>query len=193
MSASSHRPAWKRASILLWSHDYSGGAWYFITISSVDRRRWFGELGPADVLRSPIGDLVVERWGELSIHLPFAHFGDLVVMPDHLHGLIRVWPCRSRSLHAAGPRRFGPLPRRSLALIVNLLKGGVTRRARELGLISPTTRLWLRGYHDRVIRDARHLANARAYIRNNPIRAIESAGRRWDARGLDGRGLDGRA
>jgi REP element-mobilizing transposase RayT len=182
MSTSTPRSIWKRASILLWSHDYSGGACYFITISSVGRRQWFGKLGPDDVLRSPIGDLVIERWWELSSRLPFAHFGDLVVMPDHLHGLIRVWPCRSRSLHEAGPRRFGPLPRRSLALIVNLLKGGVTRRARELGLIAPTARIWLRGYHDRVIRDAHHLANARAYIRNNPTRAIESAGRGWDGR-----------
>lgn len=178
MSPSARRSAWKRASILQRSHDYCGGAWYFITISAADQRRCFGVLGPAQVLRSPLGDLIAERWSELSRHLPFAHFSDLVVMPDHMHGLIRVWPCPERLLHEDGPRRFGPLPRRSLALVINLLKGGVTRRARELGLISPTARLWLRGYHDRIIRDARHLANARAYIRNNPIRAWERRGGR---------------
>jgi len=175
MPPSAPRRIWKRASILLASHDYCGGASYFITIISADRRRFFGTIGPAGLRSSPIGDLVARRWAELRNHFPFAHFDDLVVMPDHLHGIIHVQPCLARQLHGDGPRRFGPLPGRSLGLIVNLLKGGVTRRARELGLITPNTRLWHRGYHDRIIRDARHLANARAYIRNNPIRAIESA------------------
>jgi len=197
MSPPARRLRWKRASILLRSHDYGGGAWYFITICAAGRKRFFGTLTSAGVLRSPLGELVMQRWAELPLHLPFAHFDSVVVMPDHLHGLIRVWPLSSRPLHADGARRFGPLPRRALGLIINLLKGGVTRRARELRLIAPTTRLWHRGYHDRIIRDARHLANARAYIRNNPIRAIESAGRRgrmgsMGSMGSDGSGWDGR-
>lgn len=179
MSASAPRRIRKRASILLVSHDYGGGAWYFITICSAGKRQYFGRLGSCGVVPSPIGDLVTQRWLELPSHFPSAHFADMVVMPDHMHGLIRIWPLTSRPLHADGPRRFGPLPRRSFGLIINLLKGGVTRRARELGLIAPNVRLWHRGYHDRIIRDARHLANARAYIRNNPIRAIESG---WDGR-----------
>lgn len=179
MSPSAPRPTWKRSSILLGSHDYGGGAWYFITICSAGKRPYFGKLSSKGVRRSSIGDLVTQRWSELPSHFPTAHFDDMVVMPDHVHGLIRIWPSECRSLHADGPRRFGPLPRRSFGLIINLLKGGVTRRARELGLIAPTIRLWHRGYHDRIIRDARHLANARAYIRNNPIRAIESG---WDGR-----------
>jgi hypothetical protein len=47
----------------------------------------------------------------------------------------------------------------------------ITRIARQQGLLPDTSRLWLRGYHDQIIRNARHLANARAYIRDNPIRA----------------------
>ncbi len=31
--------------------------------------------------------------------------------------------------------------------------------------------LWARDYHDRYIRDLDHLANARSYIRNNPVKA----------------------
>jgi hypothetical protein len=31
--------------------------------------------------------------------------------------------------------------------------------------------LWAKDYHDRYIRDENHLANARAYIRNNPVKA----------------------
>lgn len=31
--------------------------------------------------------------------------------------------------------------------------------------------LWALDYHDRYIRDADHLANARNYIRNNPVKA----------------------
>jgi REP element-mobilizing transposase RayT len=94
-------------------------------------------------------------------------------MPDHLHGILQVAPPSGYRL-TPGERTFGPLQPQSLGLAVNLFKGDVTRIARQRGLLEETTRLWLRGYHDRIIRDARHLANARAYIRDNPIRAIIS-------------------
>jgi REP element-mobilizing transposase RayT len=141
----------------------------------------FGVLGAGSVDLTPLGRLVEQRWRGIPARTTRATTHDLVVMPDHLHGILQVAPPPGYTL-TPGERAFGPLQRQSLGLAINLLKGGVTRRARELGLIAPTTRLWLRGYHDRIIRDARHLANARAYIRNNPIRAIESAWRGWDGR-----------
>jgi hypothetical protein len=48
----------------------------------------------------------------------------------------------------------------------------------------------MRDYHDRLIRDMDHFHNARAYIRNNPVKAglcatpdewvFSSAGQNWD-------------
>jgi REP element-mobilizing transposase RayT len=122
-----------------------------------------------------LGRLVEERWLGIPARTTRATTHDLVVMPDHLHGILQVAPPLGYRLKP-GERSFGPLQRQSLGLAVNLFKGDVTRIARQRGLLADPGRLWLRGYHERIIRDDRHLANARAYIRDNPIRA---------ARGLD--------
>ena len=54
-----------------------------------------------------------------------------------------------------------------LGAIVNHWKGACTRRIRAHGV---TDFAWQPRFHDAVIRDARHLANARRYIHENPAR-----------------------
>ncbi len=93
-----------------------------------------------------------------TVQSAFLHFdGDRYrllewcVMPNHVHLLIHCG--------------FGT----SLGEIVRSWK---TFTARKINTLSGTSgQLWARDYHDRYIRDPDHLANARAYIRNNPVKA----------------------
>lgn len=159
-----------RSSIRCPVHDYAGRAWYFVTLCVARRQPLLGSLGAGRVDLTPLGLLVEERWWGIPARTIRAAVHDMVVMPDHMHGILQVAPPPGYRLKP-GERVFGPLQRQSLGLAINLFKGDVTRIARQRGLLPNTARLWLRGYHERIIRDARHLANARAYIRNNPIRA----------------------
>jgi len=161
----------RRGSIRCPVHDYSGWAWYFVTLCVAGRHPIFGVLASGRVDLTPLGFLVEERWLGIAARTTRATTHDLVVMPDHLHGILQVEPPPGYRLTPGG-RSFGPLQRQSLGLALNLFKGDVTRIARQRGLLAHSARLWLRGYHEQIIRDARHLANARAYIRNNPIRAM---------------------
>ena len=73
------------------------------------------------------------------------------VMPNHVHILA----------HCPEGSRLG-----------DLVKSWKTFSAREINrLIHTQGNLWAKDYHDRYIRDQGHLANARAYIRNNPVKA----------------------
>jgi REP element-mobilizing transposase RayT len=73
------------------------------------------------------------------------------IMPNHVHVLI----------HCPKGTRLGAL-----------VKTWKTHSAREINrFLNRTGRLWANDYHDRFIRDANHLANARRYIRNNPVKA----------------------
>ena len=73
------------------------------------------------------------------------------VMPNHVHILVY---CPEGS-------RLG-----------DLVKTWKTFSAREINrLLGIQGSLWAKDYHDRYIRDEEHLANARAYIRNNPVKA----------------------
>ena len=73
------------------------------------------------------------------------------VMPNHVHILVY---CPEGS-------RLG-----------DLVKTWKIFSAREINrLLGIQGSLWAKDYHDRYIRDENHLANARAYIRNNPVKA----------------------
>ena len=67
-------------------------------------------------------------------------------MPNHVHAIVVLEKGRTIQL----------------GVVVNLFKGAVTRRAREIARVS--TAIWQRGYYETIIRDRRHLKWAREYI-----------------------------
>ncbi|MCL4864354.1 MAG: hypothetical protein KJZ47_00585 [Gemmatimonadales bacterium] len=102
--------------------------------------------------------------------MPHVRLDEYIVMPDHIHGIVRIWPSRMLSGQPeSGRGRFGGSQAGRLSLVVNLFKGDVTRAARRL-VGQPGLKLWLRGYHERIIRTQAQMAATRTYIRNNPIR-----------------------
>ena len=74
-----------------------------------------------------------------------------VVMPNHVHVLAEM--------HEGWP----------LSKLVYSWKTWTAKRANEILARSGT--FWFREYHDRFIRDETHLANAKAYIEENPVKA----------------------
>ena len=95
---------------------------------------------------------------------------DWCVMPNHVHVLVRL------------------LGTASLGFIVKRWKATTALQINRL--MENRGSLWMRDYHDRLIRDLDHLENSKAYIRFNPVRAglcgtpkewrFSSAGRGWD-------------
>lgn len=93
-----------------------------------------------------------------------------IVMPDHVHALVRIWPEQlGASSLRCQPRRFGGSQAGALSLAINLFKGDVTREARRI-LGDPARKIWQRGFHERIIRTSAQMAATRTYIINNPIR-----------------------
>ena len=74
-----------------------------------------------------------------------------VVMPNHVHLL--VTPCISWSL----------------SRIMKDMKSFTSREANKL--LGRRGQFWMEDYFDRYVRDAKHFANAIAYIENNPVKA----------------------
>ena len=96
---------------------------------------------------------------------------DWCIMPNHVHVLIRLLDDTSLGKvikHWKAPS----------AILINQAEG-------------KTGSVWMLDYHDRLIRDWDHLLNARAYIRNNPVKAglcgkaeeweYSAAGQNWSA------------
>jgi urease accessory protein len=96
---------------------------------------------------------------------------DWCIMPNHVHVLIRL------------------LDETPLGKVIKHWKAPTAVEINRLE--NRTGSFWMIDYHDRLIRDLDHLHNAKAYIRNNPVKAgicekpedwaFSSAGNHWSA------------
>ena len=113
--------------------------------------------------------LINECWNAIPEHFPQANLHAFVVMPNHVHGIIEI-------RRQAGAQHAAPLPdsspnvalkRGSLGAIVRSCKAAVTKKAREE--LQLKGEIWQRNYFERVLRDAREIADAYRYIAENAM------------------------
>lgn len=146
-------------------HDYSMSCWYMITINTLGREPFFGELATTDncpSLRSSImGDFALKCWKDIPNHYPQVVLDDFVFMPDHLHGLMKFTPGEG---FAESRMQFG-IQSRNLSSVVRAFKSTVKRYANENQIAFG----WQKGYHDRIIYTEEALNNCRNYIQKNLI------------------------
>ncbi len=134
-------------------HDYTRVGFYMMTILTAERRRLFGVCEDIRVRLSAMGEVVERRWREIPVHRPSIETNTLVVMPDHLHGIVYVKE---------------PL-KKPVGDTIRGFKSGVTSEVRKR-VGDPALEVWEEGYHDRVIMSSKTLRAERAYIRDNPRR-----------------------
>jgi len=146
------------------NHNYTSSGAYFVTICVHGRRCVLGRVVDDAVRLSLAGALVRDAWIELASRFPSVRIDRSVVMPNHVHGILVL---RDDPM-GDGAREH------SLSQVVGAFKSDTTvryGRGVRAGVLPPyRVRLWQRGFHDRVIRDERELANAREYIDDNPRR-----------------------
>lgn len=160
-----------------WKHwDYSSDAGYFITICTVNREHFFGEIVDGEMKLNELGKMAERCWMEIPNHFPFATLDQFVVMPNHMHGILFILkpnpvetqnlaslPCRAEQPPKWTPNKFGPQSK-NLASIIRGYKIGVTKFAKQNNIHFS----WQPRYHDRVIRNEPELERIRKYIFDNP-------------------------
>ncbi len=110
------------------------------------------------------GQMVQTWWTELASKFPSVALDEFVVMPNHVHGVIRI------SEHANVP----PV---SLVRLVAWYKTMTTNayirgvKANSWKRFSGT--LWQRSFYDHVVRNEEDLNRIRQYILDNPARWAE--------------------
>jgi len=155
--------------------DYCARGAYMITLTLADRSRgWLGDLrassqgdsrassralGPAVEL-SPLGRLLADKWREIAANWPGVEVADFVVMPDHLHGILKI---TRRQAHPLGQ-------------IVGSFKARSTSAGRELAIVPASllagSSLWSEGLVDSILWSDERFSRARAYIADNPRRLL---------------------
>jgi putative transposase len=79
-----------RKSIRLRGFDYSQDGWYFITICCQNRKCWFGHVENGHMILNPYGQIAFNSWVETPIIRPHVELGEFIIMPNHIHGIIRL-------------------------------------------------------------------------------------------------------
>ena len=169
-----NRPTHRRRSIRLQDFDYAQTGAYFVTICTRERACLFGEVVGGDMRLNDDGKAVEACWLAIPTHFPSVHLDAIVVMPNHVHGIVVIAdkvvgaknfsPLRDKTATTRNPLRS---PSKTIGSIVRGFKIGVTKRFRGNG--NPD-QVWQRNYYEHVIRNEMSLSRIRQYIHENPMR-----------------------
>ncbi len=134
-----------------------------MTICTHDKQRIFGEICSGSTNLSPYGEIVTECWKDIPRHYRGVKNHVLVVMPNHVHGIVTLADDGGRSGYKPDPT--GPV-------LSEVIRGFKTFSARRINEIrgSAGTAVWQRGYYDHVIRSEEEYRQIGEYIVSNPAK-----------------------
>lgn len=163
--------------------DYSLPGLYFVTICTENRKIFFSRVVDKKMVLNQIGEMADKFWKEIPEHFNNVELGRHVVMPNHVHGIIKIVDDydimdgkRSRDARSrvSTPvpmvdfefrNKFGPLRKKSLSSIIHAYKSSVKRWCNKNNF---SYFKWQPRFHEHIIKNEKTLENINDYILNNP-------------------------
>lgn len=156
--------------------DYKGLGLYVVTLTLADRSdAWLGRLmrkdakaagavmlpseGEWGVALTAAGEIVLREWRALTANWPGVEAEEIQIMPEHLHGIIRVTRPQTHPL----------------GQIIGSFKAKTTASLRASGLHVPASllageSLWAKGFQDTILWSCARYENELHYLLVNPER-----------------------
>ncbi len=78
----------RRRSIRILGYDYSQAGAYYVTICTNNREILFGEILNEEMKINENGSIVTDCWRGLQEHYSHMSTDTMIVMPNHLHGIL---------------------------------------------------------------------------------------------------------
>ena len=109
------------------------------------------------------GTAIRDIWNELPDHFPNVHHDTYIIMPDHVHAIIRIGE------RGGEERRSGETPplRTTLGQVVAYWKYQSTKLINILRG-TPGVCVWQRNFYESILRKQEYVNVVREYIKNNP-------------------------
>jgi REP element-mobilizing transposase RayT len=145
------RGKYRIASTRLTSWDYSNYGYYFVTICTKNFVCYFGKVKNGKVHLSIIGEIAHEYWLQIPAHFDFVKLGEFIIMPNHLHGILKFENEKNRQ---------------SLGTVIGTYKSSVKKFANENNIEF----YWQKRFYDHIIRSDKALLKISEYIINNPLK-----------------------
>jgi REP element-mobilizing transposase RayT len=138
---------------------------------------YYGYIEKGKIILSDWGEIAEQCWNEIPIHFPWVSLDKYMVMPNHVHGILRI---NDNFLEINGGRgvqlnaptakidyfsKISP-SKYTLGVVIRTYKAAVTTLCNRNSLLGFSCQ---RNYYDRVSRNENELRVMRNYIINNPI------------------------
>ncbi len=150
----------------LGSWDYTSPGWYFVTVCTKNKEKFFGDVVDGEMNLSEVGRVVSEEWLKTAIIRSNIMLDEWVIMPNHLHGILVIV---ERAINVETPRRgvstISKWKPGTLGAIINQFKSISTKRIRRAGIAAFA---WQPRFFDHIIRNEDALSRIQTYIQNNP-------------------------
>lgn len=146
-------PEWTTQGRRFPDRDYRQPAFYMITMTARDRQPRLATCADNRTTLTEDGQLVYSLWKRMAKDYPQIALSTLVIMPDHLHGIVRVTESMDKPV----------------GVPLRAFKSQVTAAMRKRHGDS-TLQLWTPGYHDWAVWKRGSLVAYTRYIQDNPRR-----------------------
>ena len=164
----------QRKSPRLPRYDYNQAGVYFVTFCTKARENLLARITSSECVGThhdasvltltDIGQVVNRMVQVLPLRYPAIHLESYVIMPNHVHLLLRI-VSEERTLREASLRKSAPKQRALLAKAIGYLKMNATKTVR---CQYPFMVLWQERYHDHIVRNEADYLRIMQYIENNP-------------------------
>jgi len=166
--------------IRLKEYDYSRPGAYFVTICVKNKENSLGKIIDGEVVLSEIGKIAEKCWNEIPIHYPCVQLDKYVIMPNHIHGIIKIIDGDDniaggenigaedfQPLHQSKINQYQEIIPKSLGSIMRGFKIGITKYCDQQKF---KYFAFQRNYHEHIVRNENELNRIREYIMYNPLR-----------------------
>lgn len=177
----------KRKSIRLKNYDYTQEGRYFVTVCADNRKCLFGRIRDAEMILNESGKMAEKYWNQIPRHFPHAELDEYIVMPNHIHAIIKITVNVGANNHSPltniisknrakniSPLQMHQMPlkrhggtSKTIGSIIRGFKIGVTKWFRKN---TETKKVWQRNYYERIIRNESELNRIRQYVIDNPAK-----------------------
>ena len=148
-----HRPMLRNANI-----DYSHGT-FFVTIQTAFNKTIFGAIVGEKSVLNELGEAVAASLRSLGERYPGTEVIEFVVMPNHVHVILRFARRRDNRKHQLG-------------YVIGRFKGWIAKVYRDMladgRAVDVGSTPWQRDYWDKLVTTDEQLEAYRRYIRQNP-------------------------
>ncbi len=149
--------------------DYSSAGAYFVTICAKDRAHIFADIGTVgdgahDVPQIRLTQIgrIVEKYLLSSENISGVKIDQYVIMPDHIHAIIFLYPDAYTKRENGMSRAPSPTANAMLPRVISAFKRLCNKELKA--------NVFQRSYAEHIIRDREDYETRRKYILENPMR-----------------------